>query len=69
MLCLTVEPDDGGVWIGDHIKVHVIERLHNGRLRLAVEAPQHLSIDRHRVRCSKAGRALPCEPGALEKTR
>jgi sRNA-binding carbon storage regulator CsrA len=68
MLCLTVREDDGGVWIGNRVKVHVIERLSDGKLRLAIEAPESLEIDRHVIREQKQAQLLPREPGALERS-
>jgi hypothetical protein len=49
-------------------KVHVIERLSDGKLRLAIEAPESLEIDRHVIREQKQAQLLPREPGALERS-
>ena len=43
MLVLTIRKDDGGVWIGDDVRVEVIESR-AGKIRLGFSAPKSIRI-------------------------
>lgn len=48
MLVLSRKPQQG-IWIGDDIFVTVL-RVDRGRVKLGIEAPSHVKVDREEVR-------------------
>jgi len=69
MLTLRVTVNDGGVWIGDRVKVHLIKVDRTDKVALAIEAPREVAIERQSVRERNHGPGQPYHPGELEGSR